>query len=225
MKQDISAASTVLAASPSAGLYTTPFRVDLTIDGRGDAFNAAQAKVIASSNLAAENLVLGNCNFSFLQTPSAKDPSFAGVMLGSSAKKCTVYTLTLVPNKTGTASLSLTHATVRRYGDAADVLSSIQNGMYTIASVSASPVALPLPASTATIEASPQQNIPVSTIQSQAQTLFPISSVIIISAAGGIMTLLLFIFALLCFVVFRQQKTPFCLKHERGPLGSERNSR
>ncbi len=81
MRASISAASTTLAASPSAGLYDGPFTVDLVIDGHGDVFNAAQVKVALSSNLAVKNFALGNCGFSFLHVPSANNPSFAGVIL------------------------------------------------------------------------------------------------------------------------------------------------
>ena len=126
------AASTTLGMSPQSGSFGKPFSVDLVIDGHGDKFNAAQATVNLSANLKMQNLVLGDCNFSFLTTPSLQNPSFAGVILSSSATNCTVYTLTLVPVAKGNGSISLTKASVRRYGDAVNVLSSTQNGTYTL---------------------------------------------------------------------------------------------
>jgi|GEM_PF-5962937 len=223
-----SAANTVLAASPATGTFQSPFTVDIIIDGHGDVFNAAQAKVVVSLNLAIKNLALGDCSFSFFRTPTVGDPSFAGVLLGSAAQKCTVYTLTLLPLKTGAASLSLRSATVRRYGDAADVLSSIQNGSYTLTvKENASPIVLAASTSAtpATFSAAVTQVTPIQSdlnlVQVQPQLSF--STIMVVSVAGGIMTLLLLIFATLCFAL--QQKTPFCMKHERGSLGSERNSR
>jgi hypothetical protein len=76
--------------------------------------------------------VLGDCHFSFLKTPGTQDPSFAGVILSTYSTKCTVYTLTLVPVAKGNASLSLAEASVKRYGDAGNILSSTQNGSYTL---------------------------------------------------------------------------------------------
>ena len=126
------AASTTLSVSPQSGSYGKSFPVSLVIDGHGDTFNAAKATVTLSNTLTVKDLVLGDCNFSFMTTPSAANPSFEGAILGGSSKKCTVYTFTLIPTAKGNATISLTKATVRRYGDAVEVLSSTQGGSYTI---------------------------------------------------------------------------------------------
>ncbi len=136
------AASTTMDLSPQSGSYGKPFTVNLVIDGHGDKFNAAQATVALSPNLKIQNLVLGDCNFSFLHTPTIQTPSFAGVILSSSATKCTVYTLTLVPVAKGNGSISLTKASVRRFGDAANVLSSTHNATYTLTAALKAPAVL-----------------------------------------------------------------------------------
>lgn len=137
--ETVFAASTTMGFSPQAGTYDQPFTVDLVIDGNGDVYNAAAATVTLSRGFLIRELVLGNCRFSFTNTPSTTDPSFEGIILGGSAKKCTVYSLTLIPVKTGKATISLTKATVRRFGDAADVLSSARSASYAVTAVSNAP--------------------------------------------------------------------------------------
>lgn len=109
------------------------FIIDMIIDGKGDSFNAAKATVIISSSLQVNDLILGDCNFSFIQTPQATDPSFVGIILGGSSKKCTAYTLTLTPPPEETGSINLSNASIKKYGDASEILNSVQNGTYTIA--------------------------------------------------------------------------------------------
>lgn len=118
--------------TPQTGSYAASFPVSLVIDGHGDVFNAAQATVTLSNTVKITDLVLGDCNFSFIKTPSTTDPSFEGAILGTSSKKCAVYTLTLSPIAKGNAQVTVTKATVKRYGDAAEVLSSHQDGSYII---------------------------------------------------------------------------------------------
>jgi hypothetical protein len=131
-KQKVYAANTTIGFFPSMGSFNNEFTVNLIVDGHGDKFNAAQATVSISSGLAVKDIVLGNCNFSFLKTPSRKSPSFAGVILSTNSTKCAVYSLTLVPIAKGNGVLSLSDGSVKRYGDAANVLSSTQNGSYTL---------------------------------------------------------------------------------------------
>lgn len=139
--QQVYAASTIMGVTPQSGSFSGPFTVSLQIDGHGDSFNGAQATVTVSSSLAIQDLSLGNCNFSFTKTPSSSDPSFQGIILGGSQKKCQVYSMTVVPVSRGTAMISLTSGTVKRYGDAADILSATQNGTYTLTAVSTAPAA------------------------------------------------------------------------------------
>lgn len=126
------AASTTIGFSPDKGSFGKPFSVDLVIDGHGDKFNATQATVTPSSNLAIKDLSLGDCNFSFLKTPTIQNPSFAGIIISTYANKCTAYTLTLVPVKKGTATILLSKGSVKRYGDAANILSSINDASYNL---------------------------------------------------------------------------------------------
>jgi len=130
------AASTTIVPSPNTGSYNKPFTVNMVIDGHGDKFNAAQATVNISPNLTIQDLTLGDCNFSFLHTPSVQNPSFAGVIISTYSTKCNVYTLTLVPKEKGKASVTLSKVSVKRYGDAANILSAAYNGSYTLTGVS-----------------------------------------------------------------------------------------
>lgn len=129
------AAGGTIGASPSTGSsYTvnTPFTVDIIIDGDGEAFNAAKASVKTTPSLQINDLILGDCNFSFVKTPSTTEPSFAGVILGNSSKKCTLYTLNVTPLSEGTGRIDITDTSIKRYGDAAEILGGVQNGTYTV---------------------------------------------------------------------------------------------
>lgn len=128
----VSAAKTTIAATPATGAFKTAYQVHVVINGNGDVFNAAEAVASVSANLTVQDVVLGDCNFSYISPPSTSNLSFQGVALGKSLKKCTVYTATLVPKAQGAGSLTLSSASVKRYGDAANVLASVQGGSYTL---------------------------------------------------------------------------------------------
>ncbi|HVZ59067.1 MAG TPA: hypothetical protein VG935_04930 [Patescibacteria group bacterium] len=133
-----------MSVSPMKGSLSSEFSVDLALDGHGEKFNAAEATITLSKNLQIKSLALGDCDFSYLTTPSTANPSFQGVILGGSSTKCTAYTMTLIPIAKGYATITLTKASIRRLGDAANILSSVQNGSYTNTAVlSASDVNLP----------------------------------------------------------------------------------
>jgi hypothetical protein len=138
--QTVLAVKTTLQFSPSNGSFDKLFTTELIIDGNGEAFNAAQAKINLSKNLVVEDLVLGNCNFSFLTTPNKINPSFEGVILGNLSKKCTVYTLTISANKKGEATINLLNAKVLSYKQATNILTKTQNGKYTITAISSKEV-------------------------------------------------------------------------------------
>lgn len=131
-----SAANATMSFSPQSGTIDKPFTVNLVIDGHGEKFNAAEAKLTIPNNFKIKDLVLGDCNFSFLKTPSIQHTSFQGVILSKYATKCTVYSLTLIPVTKGKASITLSEGSIKRYGDAAELFSSSQNGTYTITNVS-----------------------------------------------------------------------------------------
>ncbi len=128
------ASGATINLSPQNGSYGKPFSVHVVVNGNGQPFNAAQATVSLSSNLSVQNLVTGDCSFSFLQTPTITNPSFAGVLLGKSSKQCTVYTMTLAPLAKGTGTITLSKGSVRRFGDAVNILSEMQSGTYTLTS-------------------------------------------------------------------------------------------
>ncbi len=140
--QQAFAASTTIGISPQSGSFGKPFTVNLVIDGHGDHFNAAQATVMLSSNLAVKDLALGDCNFAFFKTPTIESPSFKGIILKTYATKCTAYKLTLVPTAKGKSTITLSKASVKRYGDGVEMLTSVQNGSYILTGASKKPSVL-----------------------------------------------------------------------------------
>ncbi|MEK7572070.1 MAG: carboxypeptidase-like regulatory domain-containing protein [Patescibacteria group bacterium] len=130
------ALAATITLSPSAGTFATnaPFTVAMIIDEETTAFNAAQAKVVLSENLTVQDMTLGNCDFSFVKTPSVQDLSFVGVTLGGSKQNCTIYSLTLLPNRAGTATITMTDGSVKKYGDGSELLTAVQYGNYEIGS-------------------------------------------------------------------------------------------
>lgn len=119
------------------------FQAALVVNGGGAQLNAAAATITLSSNIQVTDLKLGDCGFAFVKTPSTSDPSFAGAILGGSTPGCTVYTLTLQPTKSGSASLGLSKASVKEYKTAQELLSSTTDGQYTIEGTTSTSVAAP----------------------------------------------------------------------------------
>ena len=163
--------------TPSSGTFTVgqQFTVSLVIDGGGQVFNAAQANVTLSSNLSIQAFVLtpatsGGCNFTFAnkkRTPTALDPSFAGAILNGSSTHCTVYSLIISATAPGTGTITLTRAAVKTYGENGEILLSVQNGSYTIATApTPTPTTAPIPTPTPT-------PIPTSTPVPPTPTLVP----------------------------------------------------
>ncbi len=145
-----------IGVSPSSATVSagTPFNVDVIVDGGGQAFNAAQATVAVSSGLSVTGLhnpSSNACNFQYTQTPSVSNPSFAGAIYSSSSTNCNVYTLTLTP--TGDGTVTLTNASIKSYADSSEILSTVQNGTFTVGT----PTPTPTPSGTvATIDDSVQ---------------------------------------------------------------------
>jgi YD repeat-containing protein len=124
----------------------TPFTVDVIANSNAQAFNAAQATVTVSANLAITSLTTpasSSCNFTYSQAPTVNNPSFAGAIFGSSKTNCTVYRLTLIPTSAGTGSVTFTNAALKTYSDGVELTPIVQNGSYTI---SANPTPTPTPA-------------------------------------------------------------------------------
>ena len=127
-------AATISVSPGSASLTNNQsFTVNVRVDGQNENFNAAQANVALSTNLTVTDLILGDCGFSFAKTPEVANPSFVGVILGGSSRDCTVYSLTITPKgeTNDNATITLTNGSVRRAGNAAELLTGIGNGNYT----------------------------------------------------------------------------------------------
>src|SRR6266702_59896 len=125
------ASGAIIGVSPNTGSIGKPFNVNVVISSKSTKFNAAETKVKLSSNLAIQDLSLGNCNLSFLRTPTIQDPSFVGVIISTSSTNCTVYTLTVIPTAKGYSSLTFSKGSVKEFGNAAEIFSSFRNGSYT----------------------------------------------------------------------------------------------
>lgn len=121
-----------IQTNPSSGSFSEPFTVDVMVNGSAKSFNAAQATVTLSSNLVLSDLVYGDCNFSFVTTPSVSSPSFAGVILGGSSKQCTVYTMTVTPTSAGQGTITFTKGSVKEIYTASELIASVKNGTYTL---------------------------------------------------------------------------------------------
>ena len=129
------AASATLDPEPQSGSFGKAFSVNMVVDGHGQHFNAAQATVTLSPNLKVTDLTLGDCNLSYLQTPSIQNPSFAGIIISSYSTRCTAYTLTVAPIAKGTGTIVLSKASIKRYGDASEILSAATDASYTLTGV------------------------------------------------------------------------------------------
>jgi VCBS repeat-containing protein len=138
-----SAASMSVSPSSDTKRVGEVFSVDVVIDGKSESFNAAKASVAVSSSLQVENVLLGDCDFSFITTPSITNLSFVGTILGTSSNRCTVYTLNLKPLAVGSGTVTVSNASIKKYGTAAEILQSIQNGTYTINAASNGTTQLP----------------------------------------------------------------------------------
>ncbi len=129
------ATQATIQVSPISGNHTVgdSFSVNVTLRDPQTEFNAAQANVNVSSNLAVNGLTLGNCQFAFVRTPTTSNPSFTGTMLGTSSKDCTVYTLQLKAVGSGTGNITISNGSVKAFSGSAELFSSAQSGSYMIA--------------------------------------------------------------------------------------------
>lgn len=133
-KEGVLAAGGSISVSPETGNYSEGqiFTVSIGIDGGGQEFNAAKADLGISSILYTQDLTIGDCGFAFVKVPTKNDPSFAGVILGGSTKKCIVYTLQVKPLDSGTGSITLSNASIKSYKGASEILSSFRQGNYVV---------------------------------------------------------------------------------------------
>lgn len=138
-----------ISAVPSTGTFAVgqQFTVNIVIDGHGQAFNAAESVVSVSNNFTVNNLAFvspssGGCNFTFINqasTPSVTNPSFTGAILNGSSEVCTLYTLTLTANALGSGGVTFSNNSVKAYSDSSELLASVTNGTYTVASLTPVP--------------------------------------------------------------------------------------
>ena len=159
IQQAASVKTATINTSPSSGTFSVnqEFSIDLVIDGGGQAFNAAQATVVVSGNLSVKALTItatssGGCNFTFVnqnKTPTASDPSFTGAILNGSSLHCILYTLTLQGSATGGGAVTLTKGKVKAYANHDEILLSMQDGSYSIATIP-TPTPTPIPTATPT---------------------------------------------------------------------------
>jgi|GEM_PF-6990223 len=128
-----------VSSSTSSLVVGVPFTVDMTIDGGGQAFNAAQATISVSPNLSVTSFYSPNtnpCNFQYTQAPSAASLSFAGAIANLSSTNCKVYTLALTPTAAGTGTISITNGSVKSFGSSGEIFANAVSGSYTIESQS-----------------------------------------------------------------------------------------
>lgn len=106
-------AQATLAFSPAGGKHHvgTPFTTTLLITS-SPVFNTVGATVTTSPNLTLQSITPGTCGLGYVQSPTLKNPSFAGAIFGGSASNCSIYLLTLLPTSGGSGSITLTQATV-----------------------------------------------------------------------------------------------------------------
>ena len=136
--QKILATSGSISVNPQSGNYEVEsiFSANITIDGGGTPFNAARATASTSQTLNITDITIGDCGFAFVKTPTISDVSFAGVILGSSTKACTLYNLKIEAVSPGEAYILLSDASIKSYKGASELISSIKNGNYTFSNKS-----------------------------------------------------------------------------------------
>lgn len=127
------AANGTIEVNPKNGSYQNGEIITSTIiiNGGGENFNAAEASVAVSSNLSVQNLVLGDCDFAFVKTPSIQSLSFAGVILGGNTSSCTLYTVTLKPLMGESGYIFISDASIKSYNGAQELLKNVINSSYT----------------------------------------------------------------------------------------------
>lgn len=126
------AAGGIISVNPRSGdfLIGEKFQAQIRIDGGGTRFNAAKANVGVSENLTIENVILGDCGFAFVDTPSTSSPSFAGVILGGSSLSCTAFTLNLKVNGSNNGYVYVTDGSLKSLDGAREILENVENSSY-----------------------------------------------------------------------------------------------
>jgi hypothetical protein len=133
--EEIATPEANISVSPSTGTKNVgqSFNVDVIVNGDSQEFNAARSTVTVSSNFTITGINTPSsdaCNFSYTQTPTTSNPSFAGAIFGTSSTNCKVYTMTLTPNTTGTGTIALTNASIKAYADNSEIFDNVQNASF-----------------------------------------------------------------------------------------------
>ncbi len=110
----------VISVSPSTGSFKTneEFSVNVEVNGGTQALDSVKANIAVSPNLKIVSLSVtpassGGCSFTFpneQNAPSINNPSFEGILPTSPISRCTLYTMTLMPNTVGEASITVSKA-------------------------------------------------------------------------------------------------------------------
>lgn len=172
------ASSGALRINPQLGNFQTgqTFDVNVTVDGGGDIFNAAEATVVISPSIQVKNITFGDCGFAFVKTPTPANVSFAGVILGGSASSCTVYTVTVQAVSAGVGGITFVNGSIKSYKGAQEILSTTANAAYTLTGTNL-PLSPTTPTSPPSIDTSgvklytlvvtitPPKNVPLATLK------------------------------------------------------------
>ncbi|HVZ11887.1 MAG TPA: hypothetical protein VG965_02560 [Patescibacteria group bacterium] len=129
---DVFAAGGSIRAVPSVLNPTSgeSFDVDIVVNGGGVAFNTAKASITVASNLEVRDLILGNCGFSFVVTPTTSNPSFVGAVLGGGIDSCTAFTLKLKLKDANTGTVTVSDGSIVASSDHSQLISVMQGGIY-----------------------------------------------------------------------------------------------
>ncbi len=133
-----------VAASPNSGTYNVgdTFNINVNVNDAGQAFNAAQADVLVSSNLHVNSINTArtnSCNFNYTNQPTASNPSFAGAIFNGSNTNCTAYTMSVTATGVGPASVNFNNASIKSASTHAEILTNIHDASFTINAAQPSP--------------------------------------------------------------------------------------
>lgn len=134
------AAGGSIVLSPVSGSFSagSTITTELKIDGGGIPFNAAKATVRLQPNQNIQDLIIGDCDFSFIKTPTISDPSFVGVLLGDSRDSCVAYSLTFTAQTAGTQGITLSDGSIKAFQGAYELLTGLTDASFTITGTSQS---------------------------------------------------------------------------------------
>lgn len=136
------AANGSISITPQTGEYVIgqKIKVLVKINGGATLFNAAKAKVFIPETLHLDSVIIGDCIFAFVVTPTNNNPSFAGVILGGSSKSCTVYELNLTAQKSGNGNITFSDASIKARDGASEILSTVSGSNFSVKDSGTTPI-------------------------------------------------------------------------------------